>query len=163
MSAASYFPLHHLIKISIPECLEKRVIRLKLGIKIYFPRRLKNWLGVFYNFLPSLICLVLPLPLLVISSTLALWKNRTATARRKQIKPFSEMLTALWLLWNLKIQAISILLCLLDSQKWWAQSVQTMPVALAWRSDDKVMVWAILQNKSPFHQEENIYLSLDLI
>lgn len=85
MSAASYFPLHHLIKISIPECLEKWVIRLKLGIKIYFPRRLKNWLGVFYNFLPSLICLVLPLPLLVISSTLALWKNRTATARRKQL------------------------------------------------------------------------------
>lgn len=95
--------------------------------------------------------------------TLALWKNRTATARRKTIKPFPEMLTALWCLCTWKNQGISILLCPLDSQKWWAPSIQTMPATLGWRSDDKVTVWAILQNKSPFCQEENMYLSLNLI
>ena len=85
-------------------------------------------------------------------------KNRIATARRKPIKPFAELLTSLLLLWTRKNQAIRVfLLCPLDSQNWWTQSLQTMPITTVWRSDDKVMVWAILQNKSPFCQEESIY------
>lgn len=130
----------------------------KVDIKLCFLRRFKtmSWslaISCFHSFVSSSLwnfCLSHPL-------CLTLWKNRITTARRKPVNPFSELLIALLLLWTWN-QAIHIfLLCALDNKKWWTQSLQTMPITTAWRSNDKVMVWTILQRKSPFCQEESIY------
>lgn len=93
-----YCPLLYLLKISIPEHLEK-----SFGITCFHSSLSSS---PCHSCLSHLLCLTL-------------WKNRIAKARRKPIKSFYDLLTALLLLWTGKNQTICVfLLCPLDSQNW---------------------------------------------
>lgn len=92
------------------------IIWLKVGIKIYFPRRFKKMAWSLLQFLAFTHLSCSPF---VTSGYLIYFgslKERTATARRKPIKPFSKMLTALWLLctWK-KLSAYFIVLLIVKS------------------------------------------------